>query len=191
MRRSILMLTFALAFTAESFAQAQSGTIVGTLTDQAGGVIPGANVKLVNTETQFTRTAVTNASGQYVAYSVPTGTYTITVEQAGFQKLVRNGVRLTAADTVTIDLQLTLGSLEQTVQITAETPLLAPHFWARAAIDATSDFEEKSSQMVRVTPACWGRACTVPRLSAGMASRMAAEMIARMRFTCYSSVSYW
>ena len=44
MRRSILMLTFALAFTAESFAQAQSGTIVGTLTDQAGEVIPGARL---------------------------------------------------------------------------------------------------------------------------------------------------
>lgn len=124
MRRSISMLIFALAFTAEIFAQAQSGTIVGTLTDQSGGVIPGANVKLVNTETQFTRTLVTNADGQYVAYSVPTGTYTITVEQAGFQRLVRNGVRLTAADTVTIDLQLTLGNVEQTVQVTTETPLL-------------------------------------------------------------------
>ena len=124
MHKFILTLIFALACTPEIFAQAQSGTIVGTLTDQSGGVIPGANVKLVNDETQFTRTTTTNAEGQYVAYSVPTGTYTITVEQAGFQKLVRSGVRLTAADTVTIDLQLTLGSVEQTVQVTAETPLL-------------------------------------------------------------------
>ena len=124
MHKFILTLIFALACTHEIFAQAQSGTIVGTLADQSGGVIPGANVKLVNDETQFTRMAVTNAEGQYVAYSVPTGTYTITVEQAGFQKLVRSSVRLTAADTVTIDLQLTLGSVEQTVQVTAETPLL-------------------------------------------------------------------
>lgn len=105
-------------------AQAQSGTIVGTVTDQAGAVIPEARVTLVNEATRFTRVAVTNASGQYVAYSIPTGAYTISVEQSGFQKLVRSGVRLTAADTVTADLTLTVGSVQETVQVTAETPLL-------------------------------------------------------------------
>lgn len=52
------------------FAQAQSGTIVGTVTDQAGAVVPGANVTLVNEGTQFTRAAPSNANGQYVASSV-------------------------------------------------------------------------------------------------------------------------
>jgi len=106
------------------YGQAQSGTIVGTVLDQAGAVIPGAKVTLVNEGTQFTRVATTNPSGQYVAYSVPTGAYTITVEQTGFQKLVRSGVRLTAADTLTADLQLTIGSVQETVQVTAESPLL-------------------------------------------------------------------
>jgi len=124
MHKFILAPIFALAFTPEIFAQAQSGTIVGTVTDQAGGAIPAVNVRLVNEGTQFTRTVATNASGQYVAYAIPTGLYTITVEQAGFQKLVRAGIQLTAADTLTVDLSLTVGSVNQAIEITAEAPLL-------------------------------------------------------------------
>ncbi|MFN0124119.1 MAG: carboxypeptidase regulatory-like domain-containing protein, partial [Blastocatellia bacterium] len=124
MNKFIIGVLLALACAGEIRAQALSGTIVGTVTDQTGAAIPNANVRLVNDDTQFTRMAQTNASGQYTAYSVPTGAYTITVEHTGFQKLVRSGIRLTAADTLTVDLGLTLGSVEQTVEVTAETPLL-------------------------------------------------------------------
>jgi hypothetical protein len=124
MKKIPFVLILATLLTGEIYPQALSGTIVGTVTDQTGAVIPGVNVKLVNEGTQFTRVALTNASGQYVAYSVPTGGYTITVEHTGFQKLVRTGIRLTAADTLTVDLSLTLGSVDQTLEVTAETPLL-------------------------------------------------------------------
>ena len=73
MNKLFVAVLLALAFTTEVFSQAQSGTIVGTVTDQTGAVIPNASVKLVNDATQFTRTAVANTNGQYVAYSVPTG----------------------------------------------------------------------------------------------------------------------
>jgi hypothetical protein len=124
MRRQVRLLAAVLSFAATLYPQAQSGTIVGTVTDQAGAVIPGARVSLVNEGTQFTRIAIANTSGQYVASSVPTGAYTISVEQQGFQKLLRSGVRLTAADTVTVDLQLAVGNVQETVQVTAESPLL-------------------------------------------------------------------
>lgn len=124
MKKAFFVLMLALGLAGYVYPQALSGTIVGTVTDQTGAAIPNVNVRLVNEATQFTRIAPTNDNGQYVAYSVPTGAYTITVEQTGFQKLVRSGVQLTAADTLTIDLQLTLGSVEQTIQVTAETPLL-------------------------------------------------------------------
>ena len=104
--------------------QAESGTIVGTVTDQAGAVIPGVNVKLVQDATQFTRTVTTNANGQYVASSFPTGMITITVEQAGFQRLVRTGVQLTAVDVLSVDLQLEVGSVQQTIEVNSEAPLL-------------------------------------------------------------------
>jgi hypothetical protein len=111
-------------FAGSLFGQAQSGTIVGTVTDQAGAVVPNARVTLVNEGTQFTRVTATNASGQYVAYSIPTGSYPITVEQPGFQKLVRSGIRLTAADTLTVDLQLRVGNVQETVEVTEAAPLL-------------------------------------------------------------------
>lgn len=104
--------------------QAQSGTIVGLVTDQGGSAVADAKVTLVNEGTNFTRVATTNSSGQYVASSVPTGNYSITAELAGFQKLVRSGIQLTAADTLTVDLELKIGNVQETVEVTATPPLL-------------------------------------------------------------------
>ncbi len=106
------------------FGQAQSGTVVGTVTDQAGSVVPDANVTIVNDGTQFNRTVTTNAQGQYSANAFPTGFLTITVEREGFAKLVRSGVELTAADTITVNLQLMVGDVKQSVEVTSAAPLL-------------------------------------------------------------------
>jgi len=106
------------------FPQAQSGSVVGTVTDQAGAAVVGAKLTLVNESTRFTRVATTNASGQYVAYSIPTGAITITAEMPGFQKLVRSGVQLTAADTLTVDLRITIGNVAETIEVTGTAPLL-------------------------------------------------------------------
>jgi len=118
------LVTLLLLLSPSLFGQAQSGTIVGTITDPAGAVISAAKVTLVNEGTNFTRSVSTNESGQFVAYSVPTGGYSLTVEQSGFQKLVRGGIQLTAADTLRIDLQLTVGSVQETIEVTESTPLL-------------------------------------------------------------------
>ena len=106
------------------FGQAQSGTVVGTVTDQSGSVVPEANVTIVNDGTQFTRIVTTNAQGQYSANAFPTGALTITVEREGFAKLVRSGVQLTAADTLTVNLQLKVGDVQQSVEVTSAAPLL-------------------------------------------------------------------
>jgi len=107
-----------------AFAQVQSGTIVGTVTDQGGAAVAGAKVTLVNAGTSFTRTVEAGATGQYVATSVPTGSYTVTVEMQGFQKLVRSGLQLTAADTLTVDLSLQVGSVQETIEVRETAPLL-------------------------------------------------------------------
>jgi hypothetical protein len=105
-------------------AQALNGTIVGTVTDQAGAAVPNASITLVNDAKGFRRSAVSNDSGQYVAYAIPTGIYTLTVAQPGFETLVRSGVEVTAAATVTVDLKLSLGDLKQTVEVNAAAPLV-------------------------------------------------------------------
>jgi len=105
------------------FAQAL-GNVVGTVTDQGGAVVPGAAVTIVNEGTQFARTTTTNDSGQFVANSFPTGRITVTAEHAGFQKLVRSGLELTAADTITVNLQLSVGNVQQSVEVQAEASLV-------------------------------------------------------------------
>lgn len=106
------------------FAQGVNGTIAGVVTDQGGAVIAGAKVVLLNTGTNFTREALTNASGQYVANAMPPGPYRLTLEHPGFRKLIRTGVELTAADAVTVDLRLEVGDVQSTVEVTAAAPLL-------------------------------------------------------------------
>ena len=106
------------------YGQALSGTIVGTVTDAAGAVVPAAKVTLTNVGTSFTRTVETNQSGQYVANNFPTGEASLTVEKEGFQKLRRRGVVLTAADTLTVDLALSVGDVRQSVEVSAEATLL-------------------------------------------------------------------
>lgn len=118
----ILLMVFLLPLTL--LAQGGSGTIAGTVTDHTGAVVADAKVVLTNEGTSFTREAVTNSSGQYAAYSMPTGKYRIAVEHPGFQKLVRAGVELTAADSLTVDLSLSIGNVQQTVEVTATAPLL-------------------------------------------------------------------
>lgn len=107
-----------------ALAQVQSGTIVGTVTDQGGAAVGGARITLVNEGTRFTRTVETGAAGQYVATSVPTGAYSITAEMQGFQKLVTSGLQLTAADTLTVDLKLQVGNVQETIEVKETAPLL-------------------------------------------------------------------
>jgi hypothetical protein len=92
--------------------QAESGTIVGTVRDPNGSVVPNAAVFLTNQATGFARSATTNNSGQYGASAIPTGTYTISAEAAGFQKLVQSGIVLSTAKTVTADLNLKVGEIK-------------------------------------------------------------------------------
>ena len=114
-----------LAFTCSvASAQALSGTIVGTITDTSGASVGDATVTLTNTGTGFSRVVTTNVSGQYVAPTIPTGTYTVAAEKEGFRKLIREGVQLTAADTATVNLTLSVGDVKQAVEITASAPLL-------------------------------------------------------------------
>src|SRR5579872_210726 len=105
-------------------AQALSGAIVGTVSDSSGAAVAGAAITLTNTGTGFTRSVTSNAGGQYVAPTIPTGVYTIAAEKPGFRKLLREGIQLTAADTATVNLSLAVGDISQQVEVIAGAPLL-------------------------------------------------------------------
>lgn len=152
-----LAVSFLLAYSFAA-AQSQSGTIVGTVTDQAGAVVPGAVVELTNQGTQFARSVPANASGQYVASSIPTGQYTISVQHPGFRKLVRGNVELTAADTLTVDLVLTLGDVQEVVEVTERPPLLQTQTAAVSTLVSNQQILEMPlngrtfTQLLRLSP---------------------------------------
>ena len=122
--RPITLAFCALTLVATLFAQSDRGTITGTVTDQAGAVVPNAAVAAVNAEngTQF-RVASTNA-GSFTIASLPAGVYNVTAESAGFKKVTQTGVLVAVASTVRVDLTLEVGATSESVTITGEVPLL-------------------------------------------------------------------
>jgi len=116
-----LLAASALVFCVALRAQ-DTATIVGTVRDSSGGVIPGAKVVVSNSEKGFTREFTTNTAGEYTAAKVPLGDYVITAENEGFQKLVRSGITLAVGQTLRVDLQLQVGQRTQEITVAANAP---------------------------------------------------------------------
>jgi hypothetical protein len=102
------------------FAQAtNTGTIVGTVTDQSGAVIPDATITMTDTSTNDTRSTVSGSTGQYVFVNVPPGTYTLSATKAGFElnKITSQSVKV--GTQTTANFKLHVGSAQQTVEVQA------------------------------------------------------------------------
>jgi hypothetical protein len=117
-----LGLSLLLATTAS--AQVDTGTILGTVKDAAGGVLPGATVTITHEGQALTLTAVTREDGTYVFTPIRTGAYSIEVEFQGFKKAVRRGITVSIQQQVVTDFSLQPGGLTEELVVTAESPLL-------------------------------------------------------------------
>jgi len=120
MKRLSLFLGVILIVSLAGWAQ-DTATIVGTVTDTSGAVIPGAKITVANPDKGFTRELVSNVGGEYSAPKIPIGTYVITAVAPGFRKLLRSGITVQVGQTLRVDLQLTVGQLSQEVTVTAAT----------------------------------------------------------------------
>src|SRR5262245_2652601 len=94
------------ALAAPAAAQVGRGAFVGHVADQNGAAVPGASVTLVAAGTGLTRNAITDQSGDYSVPGLPSGSYQIRIQLAGFRPLTREGVRIATGETVRVDLQL-------------------------------------------------------------------------------------
>lgn len=105
-------------------AQETRGTILGTVKDASGGVLPGMSVVVTNEETNVTNQAVTNERGSFeFPYLLP-GTYSVTVQTDGFRRFTRRGLSLSVNNRVELPIALEVGSVTDEITVTAETPLL-------------------------------------------------------------------
>ena len=110
--------------TGTAHAQAVRGTLLGSVHDGQGAAIPGATVTATETQTNISRTAVTNQSGNYVFANLKDGLYRVEAELTGFKKFSRDGVDVKVNSTVRVDVVLEVGNMEETVEVVQETPLL-------------------------------------------------------------------
>jgi hypothetical protein len=117
MKRTFVWASLIFFISIAAWAQ-DTATIVGTVTDPSGAVIPGVKVTVSNPEKGLTRELVSNPSGEYMAAKIPIGNYVVTAEAAGFKKLARSGITLSVGQTLRVDLQLAVGQVTQEVTVT-------------------------------------------------------------------------
>src|SRR5438309_9604264 len=110
---------FMLAQTAASYAQMTRGAISGTIRDEAGAVVPGAQVRVSNPQTNINRDAITNEEGFYRLGALEPGTYTVTVEKTGFAKIEDCEVAVRQSNETTFDVALNAGNVTGKVDVTA------------------------------------------------------------------------
>ncbi len=124
MKRTLILLLFIFPLLVPILqAQSVTGTMVGTARD-AGGIIAGANLTVTNQGTGVTRSTVTNASGDYVVPNLAAGLYRIRAEHPGYRTITIENINLMLNATVRNDLLFEVGELQETVSVTASTPVV-------------------------------------------------------------------
>jgi hypothetical protein len=123
-RRLLLVWALSWLVAAPLSAQSTTGTIQGTVRDNQGGVVPGATATIRNTQTNATRTVLTDENGNYRFLNVPVGGYELTVELQGFSRHVRSGITLSLNQDAVVDVRIQPAGLTETIEVSADAPLL-------------------------------------------------------------------
>lgn len=105
-------------------AQVDTGTILGTVTDTSGAVVPGANVTIVNQETASTLTAKTTADGRFEFTPLQIGTYSVVVEASSFKKATIQSVKLNIQQQALVNIALQPGAVTENVEVTEAPELM-------------------------------------------------------------------
>jgi hypothetical protein len=136
------------------------GGVTGTVTDKTGGVLPGVTISVTNTDTGVSQTTITNAEGLYQVFYLNAGPYSVTAELQGFKKVVRAANDVRVGDVLRVDLTMETGTLEETVTVTADAPMLN----STTGISGTS----VTSKQIEQLPLGDGTAYMLTRLAPGI-----------------------
>src|SRR6266581_249602 len=120
--KAILVLVALVVISAMANGQA---SIVGTVKDSSGAVLPGVTVEASSPELiEKTRTAISDGTGQYRIENLRPGTYAVAFMLTGFSTAKREGIELTGTFTATVNADLRVGAVEETVTVSGETPIV-------------------------------------------------------------------
>src|SRR5437870_5807105 len=122
--RMFLLVAALLISTSIAFAQIATGEVNGTITDKSGGAIINANIKITNQATGISDQVQSNSSGYFLFINVQPGNYTLSVEMTGFKTARVPVFQIAVNQTLTQNMVLDVGSITETVEVTAQAPLL-------------------------------------------------------------------
>jgi hypothetical protein len=119
-RRNFILVPVLLLFAAVGLMAQQNSEILGTVTDQTGAAVPGANLSLTQKETGFTYNITSNGTGAFTFANLSVGTYDLKVTAKGFETYTKTGVVLNISQTLAVNVQLTVGAETVEVSVNAD-----------------------------------------------------------------------
>src|SRR3954468_10015055 len=160
MRRMIVVLALLAGAASVASAQDFRGGITGRITDASGGRMPGVTVTVTNVATNVVSSTTTNGEGDYAVLFLNPGTYAIAAELSGFKKAVRQNLQVTVGEKLGVDVTLEVGTMSETVAVTAESPLLTT--------TSGSTGQTVGEQMISMIPLSDGNPFALARLAPGI-----------------------
>jgi hypothetical protein len=124
LRRSLLWTLSFVFWASLAMAQLPTATLLGTVTDEQGAVVSGANVSAKNADTGLSRAVMTNSDGAYRLNALPIGNYELQVRHEGFETETRSGLTLTIAQEAVVNIRIRVGATSQNVTVSAQAPLV-------------------------------------------------------------------
>jgi hypothetical protein len=124
LRAMVVAAAFLFVSWSAAYAQVDTGSIIGTIKDTSGGVVPGATVKLTNDDTGLVQTTTTGSAGEYIFTPIKIGHYSLTAEFKSFSRVELQHLTVDVQQRVLADLVLTPGAATETVIVTQEPPTL-------------------------------------------------------------------
>ena len=115
---------FITIFIYTAVAQTFRGSIQGTVTDSSGAAVPGAQVKVFSPGTGLSRMVTTNELGVYMASELPLGTYSVTIGMQGYKTITLTQIPVNVGSPTRADAKLTAGEVQESIQVTADVPLV-------------------------------------------------------------------
>ncbi len=107
-------------FHSRAYGQVLYGSIVGTVTDPSGAVVPNSAITVTDIGTQQTRSDTTDGSGRFSITNLPPGTYTVKAITSGFRELDQSNITVTPSTVTRVDLQLQVGEASEKVNVSAQ-----------------------------------------------------------------------
>src|SRR5262245_34962791 len=125
LRQTVLVIpVVAIALVAHVAAQAATGTVLVSVTDATGAVLPAVTVTLTHTATGRARTVTTDVAGEFTAPSLPTGQYTVRAELAAFKTVTVSNIDVGVDQRIRVTVTLEIGDMSDAVTVTGHTPLV-------------------------------------------------------------------